>query len=103
MKSFQRKGGKSAKAQRGRAKYVLCAFAFLCVFALNLSELPAEDDVSFKKDFAPILLNNCLACHGPKKSEGGYRIDTFERLTAEGDSSQPGFKAKELEESEAFR
>jgi DNA-binding beta-propeller fold protein YncE len=103
MKSFQRKGAKKAKAQREWAKLLLCAFAFLCVFALNISELAAEDGVSFKKDIAPILLNNCLACHGPKKSEGGYRIDTFERLTAEGDSSQPGFKAKELEESEAFR
>src|SRR6059058_544535 len=65
--------------------------------------LCSADGVSFKRDIAPVLLNNCLACHGPKKSEGGYRIDTFERLTAEGDSSQPGFAAKDLEGSEAFR
>jgi dipeptidyl aminopeptidase/acylaminoacyl peptidase len=61
------------------------------------------EPVSFKRDVAPVLLNNCLACHGPKKSEGGYRIDTFERVTAAGDSTQPGFMAKDLEGSEAFR
>lgn len=63
----------------------------------------AEDEVSFRKHVAPILLNNCLACHGPKKSEGGYRIDTFERLTGEGDSGAPGFTAKDLDGSEAYR
>src|SRR5438093_3337486 len=75
----------------------------ICAFGLILSNVSLADDVSFKRDVAPLLLNNCLACHGPKKSEGGYRIDTFERLTAEGDSSQPGFRAKDLEGSEAFR
>lgn len=63
----------------------------------------AEDSPSFRKEIAPILLQNCLACHGPKKAEAGYRIDTFERLTAAGDSTQPGFVAKDLEGSEAFR
>lgn len=63
----------------------------------------AQEPVSFKKDIAPILLNNCLACHGPKKAEGSYRIDTFERSMAAGDSGVEGFKAKELEGSEAFR
>jgi dipeptidyl aminopeptidase/acylaminoacyl peptidase len=76
-------------------------FAF--VLSLLLSSAALADDLSFKRDVAAILLNNCLACHGPKKAEGGYRIDTFERLTAAGDSTQPGFKAKELEDSEAFR
>jgi len=37
--------------------------------------------VSFRKDVAPILQENCLACHGPKKAEGGYRVDSFERAT----------------------
>src|SRR5262245_48686242 len=76
---------------------------FACILSLLLSSAALADDLSFKRDIAPILLNNCLACHGPKKAEGGYRIDTFERLTGAGDSTQPGFKAKELEDSEAFR
>ena len=41
--------------------------------------LLAEQPVSFKADLAPILLNQCQSCHGPKKSKGGYRVDTFER------------------------
>jgi WD40 repeat protein len=73
-------------------------FAFLLFPAIA-----AADPVSFKRDVAPLLLDNCLACHGPKKAEGGYRIDTFERVTAAGDSTQPGFLAGKLEESEAFR
>ena len=40
--------------------------------------LHAEIPVSFKADLAPILLNQCQSCHGPKKSKGGYRVDTFE-------------------------
>ena len=31
----------------------------------------ADEPVSFRKDLAPILLDQCLACHGPKKAEGG--------------------------------
>jgi hypothetical protein len=70
---------------------------------LLLSAGAAAETPSFKRDIAPILLNNCLACHGPKKAEGGYRIDTFERVIAAGDSTQAGFTAKDLEGSEAFR
>jgi WD40 repeat protein len=78
----------------------------LCVAVVLVTALPAlalGEPISFKKDVAPLLLNNCLACHGPKKAEGGYRIDAFERGMAAGDSTQPGFVAGKLEESEAFR
>jgi WD40 repeat protein len=73
------------------------------LLAIFIPALCHAEGVSFKRDIAPVLLSNCLACHGPKKSEGGYRIDTFERLTAAGDSTQPGFVKKDLESSEAFR
>lgn len=68
-----------------------------------LASAAAADPISFKKDVAPILLNNCLACHGPKKAEGGYRIDSYERVMKEGDSGVAGFAPKILEGSEAFR
>lgn len=72
--------------------------------ACLVASLPAQaEPVSFKRDIAPILLNNCLACHGPKKAEGAYRIDTFERVTGSGDSSSPGFAAKDLDGSESYR
>src|SRR3954454_11627449 len=75
------------------------AVALHCVFGLAIGNGANAEAVSFKRDIAPIVLNNCLACHGPKKSEGGYRIDTFERVMAPGDSTQPGFVAKDLEGS----
>ena len=78
--------------------WLLSAFWIACCGSLVQAE-----PVSFKRDIAPVLLNNCLACHGPKKAEGGYRIDTFERVMAAGDSTQPGYVAKDLDGSEAFR
>ena len=78
---------------------VVLAFGVINSFAATA----AAEPVSFQRDVASVLLNNCLACHGPKKAEGGYRIDTFERVTAAGDSTQPGFMAKDLEGSEAYR
>ena len=63
----------------------------------------AEDPVSFRAQVAPVLINHCLACHGPKKAEGGYRVDNYERLLSEGDSGSVGIKGKDIEASEAFR
>lgn len=79
------------------------SIALVLLAGFALPRVAAADPASFKRDIAPLLLDNCLACHGPKKAEGGYRIDTFERATAAGDSTQPGFLAGKLEESEAFR
>jgi DNA-binding beta-propeller fold protein YncE len=79
---------------------VFSIFAF-CVVAFFVTEASAQ--VSFKKDIAPVLLNNCLACHGPKKAEGAYRIDSYERAIAPGESATKAFVPKMLEGSEAFR
>lgn len=77
------------------------AFALLILsLCINVS---FADPISFKKDIAPILQDNCFACHGPKKAEGGYRVDNFEKLTAPGDSGSHGFEAKNLDGSESFR
>jgi dipeptidyl aminopeptidase/acylaminoacyl peptidase/mono/diheme cytochrome c family protein len=75
----------------------LVGIALLCWATVSYA-----DPVSFKKDIAPILQNNCFACHGPKKAEGGYRVDNFEKLTGAGDSGTKGFEAKKLD-SESFR
>jgi WD40 repeat protein len=46
----------------------------------------AEDapPVSFLKDVAPILVQNCIACHNPKKSESKYIMTDFAHLAAGG-------------------
>jgi DNA-binding beta-propeller fold protein YncE len=74
----------------------------LALFWSGASQTQAQP-VSFKQKIASILVDNCLACHGPKKAEGGYRVDSFERLMAAGESTTPGFVAKNLEGSESFR
>ena len=73
------------------------------LFAAGLSGAVQAEPVSFRQKIAPLLVNNCLACHGPKKAEGGYRVDTFERAVAAGESSTPGFAAKNIEGSEVYR
>lgn len=59
--------------------------------------------VSFRSDIAPILLDSCLACHGPKKAEGGYRVDTYDELLKAGDSGELPIAASPDEESEMLR
>ena len=63
----------------------------------------ADEPVSFRRDIAPILIDNCLACHGPKKAEAGYRVDSFARAAQAGDSGAAGFAAGDADGSEALR
>ena len=51
--------------------------------------------VSFMQDVAPILVQNCIACHNPKKSESKYVMTTFAQLAkggqqGEGITLEPG-------------
>ncbi len=66
-------------------------------FTGNLSAQP-----SFKSEIAPLLVQHCVGCHGPKKAGGGWRADTFVRLGEAGDSATAGF-TDNLDESEAWR
>lgn len=55
----------------------------------------AEGTMSFIKDVAPILVQNCIACHNPKKSESKYNMTTFAGLAkggqqGEGVTLEPG-------------
>lgn len=55
---------------------------------------PAAAPVSFIKDVAPVLVQNCIACHNPRKSEGKYSMTTFALLArgqqGEGITLEPG-------------
>lgn len=81
--------------------YIL-AVAGLCLFC-NLSSGDDTADVSYRSDIAPILLDSCLACHGPKKAEGGYRVDTYEELVKAGDSGELPIAASPDQVSELLR
>jgi WD40 repeat protein len=56
---------------------------------------PSQGTVSFMKDLAPILVQNCIACHNPKKNESKYVMTTFAQLAkggqmGEGITLEPG-------------
>jgi dipeptidyl aminopeptidase/acylaminoacyl peptidase len=51
--------------------------------------------VSFMQDVAPIMVENCIACHNPRKSESKYVMTTFAQLAkggqqGEGITLEPG-------------
>ncbi len=82
------------------------------MLGLIASDLQAEDPevtdapgatVSFRRDIAPILLDSCLACHGPKNAEGGYRVDTYSELLKAGDSGEPPIAQSPEDVSELLR
>lgn len=64
------------------------ATSSLLVAAFTVVTATAEEPaaVSFSKEVAPLLKEHCLACHNPRKAEGGYRVDTFRALASAGDS-----------------
>ena len=58
---------------------ILWAGGNQCVAAV-LPVSSAKTFISFAADVAPILQRRCVACHGPEKSKGRYRLDTFAGL-----------------------
>ena len=75
----------------------------LCLLLLLPYAAIGQEEISFRGQVAPLLISNCLACHGPKKAEGGFRVDSFERLSQEGDSGAAGLVPGNVKESEVFR
>lgn len=84
---------------------------FFVILATSLFWLgpPASGDdaktasISFCSDIAPILLDNCLACHGAKKAEGGYRVDSYQELIKAGDSGELPLATSGDQSSELLR
>ena len=52
----------------------------------------------FEKNIRPLLIENCVGCHGPKKQRGGLRLDTAASARSGGDSG-PAIVPGNLEES----
>lgn len=59
-----------------------------CAAALQLlaTSLASGAEISFVREVAPILVDQCLECHRSGKSKGSYRLDTFELMQKAGDS-----------------
>ena len=68
--------------------------AILLTLAMTpLARGDGPEVVRFREQVAPILVQRCLACHGPRKASAHFRLDTFARLMADSDagkSIEPG-------------
>jgi hypothetical protein len=80
-----------------RAATLRLQFLLALGLAAPLAGLARGDDtkarapkMSFIRDVAPILVENCIACHNPRKSESKYVMTTFAQL-AKGGQQGEGF------------
>ena len=63
---------------------VLSALAAWLVLSAPMAHAQGDKPVSFINDVAPILKENCFACHDAKKRSGKYDMTTFAKLMAGG-------------------
>jgi hypothetical protein len=74
---------------------VLCAVAAAVAYLMMFAAAPRASaqqpgkPISFINDVAPVLKENCFACHDSKKKSGKYDMTTFEKLTAGGANGEP--------------
>ncbi|MBI3416850.1 MAG: hypothetical protein HY043_16290 [Verrucomicrobia bacterium] len=84
-----------------------CIGSLVLLAMTQLSRAAATSErsstISFTNDIAPIFVAKCLNCHGPEKSKGGFRLDSFERLSRAGESKSPPLVAGQPERSELYR
>lgn len=85
-------------------------FSFSCRFVVGFGVLAclipratAADEISFRRDIAPLLQDKCVTCHGPDKQKGGYRLDSFEWLQKPGDGGDAPVVGGRPENSEMIR
>jgi WD40 repeat protein len=80
---------------------ILCALAAAMLFLLCAipTAQAADQPISFLNDVAPILKENCFACHDSKKRSGKYDMTTVEKILAGGTEGEPilAHKPKESE------
>lgn len=69
---------------------VAAAITYLLMFAAPQSaSARPQKPVSFINDVAPILKENCFACHDAKKKSGKYDMTSYEKLMAGGSNGEP--------------
>ena len=78
------------------ARSILAALVLVPVVAGDAAEPPAalataptlDQEEFFEKKVRPILAARCLDCHGPKKEESGFRLDSRQAALDGGDSGE---------------
>ncbi len=74
------------------------ALIFACLFAAT----HAADMTHFEQRIRPLLLANCIDCHGPDKQKGGLRLDSRAGWQTGGDSG-PALVPGKLAESKLWQ
>ncbi|MFM7538937.1 MAG: PSD1 and planctomycete cytochrome C domain-containing protein [Planctomycetota bacterium] len=59
---------------------------WLTVILTLCAAVAARADDGFERHVRPLLAERCLGCHGPKKQQGGLRLDTREGAMKGGDA-----------------
>ena len=78
---------------------LLFALAVLtCAEAKADENRHAERAAQFEREIRPVIISQCIKCHGDSKQEGGLRLDTHAGFLKGGDSG-PAFVAGNPEES----
>lgn len=70
------------------------AMACSATDSISIDERPRERPVDFEAEVAPILRQNCLACHHQKKASGGCNLETPESIRGGSDSGALVFPGK---------
>jgi hypothetical protein len=81
----------------------LLLLAAASTFGQEQKPVATSTPVSFSKDLAPILAKKCVACHGPEKSKGHFRLDSFDWLMKAGESKSAPVVANQPAQSEVVR
>ena len=63
---------------------LLAAGLVLTAPGVGLAQDPAA--VQFEKQVRPLLVKHCIKCHGPRKQEGGLRLDSREAILKGGET-----------------
>lgn len=78
-------------------------FSWYGLFLFVTLGVPAQAEVSFVRDIAPIVLKRCTGCHGERTNLGGYRAHTFRDLMRPGASGKPSIAAGKPAASRLFQ
>ncbi len=85
-----------------RLHLLLIAILLLFLAAPRLA-VAEQKPVSFSRDVAPVLVKQCQTCHGPEKSKGKFRLDTFARLMSGGKSKEPSITPGSPDKSQVYK
>ncbi|MFI5379639.1 MAG: c-type cytochrome domain-containing protein [Tepidisphaerales bacterium] len=67
-------------------KTILASFCgvLIATSAMNTAAADGPGPVSFTRDVAPVLVQNCTGCHNPEKKKGGLDLSTFKGIVTGG-------------------